>query len=224
MDAQNNKLIGYFMSNNTCPFTLNEFFDRFEIEILPKKNPKYVDKEKPYIAFWRERLGHRIACTITDQEIEEHANSLYKMTTRHGHPYSPETRRKYVQTLNHLFNVACIQWRWLSDNPASRVDLHIQAIKQSQDNYNEKVSFSVKEFKEKFLKCVGAALKATKGEDFPDKPSVALSKLSGISKTSLQQLYDPDANVTLEKVLQLADAVGLRLVIIPKLGSGIMRD
>lgn len=193
-----------------CPYTLNEFFDRFEMEICPKKNPKYADREMHYIKFWRERLGTRIPSSVTDQEIEMHANELYKITSRLGKPYSPETRRKYIQTLTHLFNVASVQWRWISDNPAARVDLHIHAIKDAQGYAKSKVHFSVGAFKKEFMQRVGEKLAEMQ---IDHRPCVALVKLSKISKASLQQLYDLESNCTLEKVLQLASCVGLDLAI-----------
>lgn len=193
-------------------FTLNIFFDRFESDVVPTKNQLYKDKHRPYIAFWRESLGKKIASEITPTEIEMLADSLYNKTTRLGNPYSPETRRKYLWVLGNVYNIAMKEWKWVLYNPVSSVSLHNDQIKQSQNREKEKTPFPIKEFKKKFLCVLEGQLK---NAGVPNHPGIGLCGLSGISKTSLQKIYDPDCDITLKNLLKLAECTGIEFNITP---------
>lgn len=190
-------------------FTLNQFFDRLEVDILPKKNPKYVHKELPYIKFWREHLGNKIATDITPSEIETKANLLYGMKSRFGVPYSPETRRKYIQTLSFLYNTAIKHWRWALTNPTSHVDLHVQAIKDWQSNTKKIISSGTWQAKKKeFLECF---YKQLRKNNIPDHVGLDMMKFFNMSKHSLQHVIAEDTNTTIKSLFYIADKLGITI-------------
>lgn len=183
-------------------YTLNNFLDRLEVDILPKKNPLYVKKEIPYILFWRSQLGDKIATEITSEEIEVAANSLYNRQTRLGKSYSPETRRKYIQTLTYLYNIAIKHWKWAVINPAMHVDLHTDSIKESQNRIKTaEKDISWKTFKGDFIYAV---LDQLKDRGIPTHIGIEMMRFLDMSKHSLQTLLDPNHNSTIASLFNVA--------------------
>lgn len=192
-------------------FNLSDYIDRFEVEEVPLKNPKYKNKESVYLKFWRDSLGERLASSITSDEIEKLADSLLTKTSRFGVPYTLETRRKYIQSLGCLYNIAIKKWRWCTVNPVAHVNLyHDQILKQRRSGVAEKepAGLDVYEWKKAFMEKIGAQLES---RGMPQGVSRALVALTGISKTTLQQFFDLKQNVTLLSLLKLARALDISI-------------
>ncbi len=192
-------------------FSLSDYIDRFEVEEIPLKNPKYRNKEFVYLKFWREAFGNREASEITTDEIEKQADSLLTKINRYGVPYTLETRRKYLQTLGHIYNTAIKKWRWCTVNPVAHVNLYLDQISNQRKGgvkENGQVGLDVYDWKKDFMEKVALEL-CRRG--LPYGTSFALRQLTGLSKTSLQRFFDIKQNLTLLSLLKLAKALDISI-------------
>jgi hypothetical protein len=73
--------------------TLSELLDRYVQEIMPRKTLETQRSHKAAVAFWRERLGHKLLSDITKADIIALRDELGKTS-------APATIQKYLTILS----------------------------------------------------------------------------------------------------------------------------
>jgi integrase len=96
-------------------YTLAELIERYQHDILPRKQPETQARERYYHAFWNKRLGHRLLTEITKADIVQVRNDFltkgYKSTSIH----------RYLSVLSHLLNTAIRDYDFLENNVVHQV-------------------------------------------------------------------------------------------------------
>jgi len=103
----------YFPATKT-PHTLSELLERYEREIMPRKDEETQKTHRAALHFWRDRLGHKILADITREDVIQGRDELSK--TR-----KPATVHKYMSIITHSLNIAVKEYGWLHQNVASTV-------------------------------------------------------------------------------------------------------
>lgn len=200
--------IEFSMKNpqTTIPYIpLSIWLDRYEMDFLPKKSDKMKESETKHICFWREHLGKKIGIEISSHEIQQTSNLLYLIIShKTKKAMSPESRRKYINTLQYIYNIAIKQWNWCLINPCFSVDKLNKEIREHRDKSKEIVTQSNDSFKSTKRKFINMIL------DKNLKFSELMSK-SGLTKSSIQTLLDPEANVTLLNMSKLLDSLDVTM-------------
>jgi len=94
--------------------TLSELLERYDREIMPKKDEETQKTHRAALHFWRDRLGHKTLEDITREDIIQGRDELSK--TR-----KPATVHKYMSIITHSLNIAVKEYGWLHQNVASTV-------------------------------------------------------------------------------------------------------
>ncbi len=185
---------------------MKDMFDRYELEYLGKKSKNQSNSEKKHILFWRENINNKFIKDVSSQEIEMIADSLYKKISRAtGISLTPESRRKYLMTLSFIYNIACIEWKWIEYNPIYGVDKHVSKIKNKKE---KTIKISITDIhKKSFLEGIENEMKKLNIKSISE-----LSRFCNMPKTTIQNLMDPkNMNVTLWSMADLAQALGKRI-------------
>jgi len=94
--------------------TLNELLDRYVQEIMPRKTPETQRSHRAVVAFWQERLGHKLLTDITKADIIALRDEIQKTS-------APATVQKYLTILSHALNTAIREYGWLDTNVVNTV-------------------------------------------------------------------------------------------------------
>ena len=106
--------------------TVNEMFDRYIADELPKRNSDH-EKFAFHIEWWRKRIGHIILIDLSPSELARCRDELMKEPNgrydKKGNPQTkaPATIWKYMTTLSIVLNIAVKEWEWLDQSPMSKV-------------------------------------------------------------------------------------------------------
>lgn len=192
-------------TTNIPSIPLSIWLDRYEIDFLPKKSDKMKEAETRHISFWKQHLGKKIAIEISSHEIQQTADLVYLIIShKTKKAMSPESRRKYINTLQYIYNIAIKQWNWCSINPCFSVDKLNKEIREHRDKSKEIITQSNDSFKLTKRKFIERIL------DKNLKISQLMNK-SGLTKTSVQTLLDPEANVTLLNMVKILDSLDITM-------------
>lgn len=94
--------------------TLNELLDRYVQEIMPRKTPETQRSHRAVVAFWQERLGHKLLTDITKADVIALRDELGKTS-------APATVQKYLTILSHALNTAIREYGWIDHNVVTMV-------------------------------------------------------------------------------------------------------
>ncbi len=70
-----------------------------------------------HLVWWVARIGHRTLIEVRRPLLRDCLRALAAGETPSGRPASPATRRRYLATLRHAWNVVAIAEEWTSRNP-----------------------------------------------------------------------------------------------------------
>ncbi len=113
----------HFPENRVTKVTMAEILDRYEQEIIPRKAPTNKNTERQRIVWWKNRIGSLFANNISTPDIQAAVDELARKrpATRGGTVLSPNTIRKYLILLSHVFEMG-IKWGIAVANPVKKVD------------------------------------------------------------------------------------------------------
>ena len=109
----------YFKKAEAKKHTLGEMIDRY-LETLQLRNPKRAEHVKPYLDWWKTKLGVRLLSDITRPMLIEHRDKLLKKG-RHVEKRTPSTANRYMTALSTAFTMAVNEWEWVSEHPMQKI-------------------------------------------------------------------------------------------------------
>lgn len=193
------------LSDRTTFYTVNEIFDRYELEVLSKKSKAQQSDEKIHLLFWRSHLGKRKCSDILPIEIESIANTLYQTVSKKtGNFLTPETRRKHLMTLSFIFNVCCLQWKIMQSNPVYLVDKHEGLIKKQKTDNKEKDKTDIQKNKKEFIEGIKNRIKELSLQSIGE-----LCRYLKMPKETIRKILDESQNTSLSMMVEVADKLGL---------------
>lgn len=108
----------HFKTAEAKRHTLAEMIDRYIREVLPRKSPSSIYMQTLQLAWWKERIGHRVLADITPALLTEYREALAQGEEK---PRSNATVVRYLAALSHAFTTAVREWQWCEDNPLRKV-------------------------------------------------------------------------------------------------------
>lgn len=186
------------------PYTLRPTFDmavdRYLQEILPTKSAGMQQDEKAHLLFWTDFLKGKYLDDIFPTEIENAANTLYKKISRTTKlPLTAESRRKYIMTLSFLYNTAGKKWGWVKFNPVSLVNKHVPSKKKDKNSIEINITCPIRKV---FLDEIQREMKKR------NLSNGGLAYLMGVNKSTVQSIFNPKVNITINMMVRVCKALG----------------
>jgi len=104
---------GKHFPHKKTQYTLNELLDKYCQDVMPHKTAETQRSHRAAIAYWRERLGHKMLGNITRDDVIKGRDAL--------NDRAPATVVKYMTILTHALNIAVKEYEWVEKNVASTV-------------------------------------------------------------------------------------------------------
>lgn len=101
-------------------YTLGDAVNRYLAEVIESKSTKkeYIKAQKLQFKWWKEKYGNVKLSNFNSSTVSEAKQKLG------GHNYckrKPATVNRYLAALSHLFTIAVNEWKWVAENPVSKV-------------------------------------------------------------------------------------------------------
>jgi integrase len=110
----------FFKTSASKKHTVSALIERYIKNELPKK-PKKLSDRIHQLKWWDSKIGHMVLADVTPDVLAQCRDELSQGLTQYGKPRAPATVIQYITAISPAFAVAVKEWRWLPDNPMSKI-------------------------------------------------------------------------------------------------------
>jgi len=105
----------HFPDKKSPSTTLTELIQRYQQDVLPRKQPETQERERYYHHFWNKTLGHKRLTDISKADIVKVRNDFL------AKGYKTSSIHRYLMVLSHLLNTAIRDYDLLETNVVNAV-------------------------------------------------------------------------------------------------------
>lgn len=127
--------------------TFKEAVDHYIERIIPLR-PKSGHITKMHLLFWANEFGSYALHAVTPDMIATVRDRMLAEITTHHKPRAPATVKRYLAALSRLFTVAVKEWRWVHDNPVSKIQKPAESQGRTRFLTQEEIKSLLKAAKE----------------------------------------------------------------------------